>query len=87
MEKSAGDARHLAVLQAGDAFGESSLLESEFESEPESETFQAIEPCVFLTLKRAKFLCLGRIGPARQTQSVMKSIVNDPQADQKEHER
>lgn len=59
MEKSAGDARHLAVLQAGDAFGDSSLLESE----PESETVRTVEPCVFLTLKRAKFLCLRQRDP------------------------
>lgn len=60
MEKSAHDVRRVAVLQEGDAFGESSLLESE----PESETVRAIEPCVFLTLNRAKFLYLRQRDPA-----------------------
>jgi ATP-binding cassette subfamily B protein len=59
VEKTAGDVRRVAVLQEGDAFGESSLLESE----PESETVRAIEPCVFLTLNRAKFLYLRQRDP------------------------
>ena len=59
MEKSPADIRRVAVLQQGDAFGESSLLESE----PEPETVRTIEPCVFLTLNRAKFLYLRQRVP------------------------
>jgi ATP-binding cassette subfamily B protein len=59
LEKSGGDTRRVAVLQEGDAFGEAALLESE----PEPETVRTIEPCVFLTINRAKFLYLRHRNP------------------------
>ena len=59
IEKSPGDVRGATVLQEGDAFGEAALLESE----PESETVRAIEPCVFLSINRAKFLYLRQRDP------------------------
>jgi ATP-binding cassette subfamily B protein len=43
-----------AILEEGDCFGESALLEGV----PEGETVRTLEPCVLLTLNRANFLSL-----------------------------
>jgi ATP-binding cassette subfamily B protein len=44
-----------AILEEGDCFGESALLECV----PEGETARTLEPCVLLTLNRANFLSLA----------------------------
>ena len=49
-----GTEQRSAILEEGDCFGESALLENV----PEGESVRTIEPCVFLTLNRANFLYL-----------------------------
>jgi hypothetical protein len=59
MEKSAGDVRRVAVLQEG-VPSENPLSWSLSRNRRPVRT---VEPCVFLTLKRAKFLCLRQRDP------------------------
>ncbi|MBV8842705.1 MAG: ATP-binding cassette domain-containing protein [Bryobacterales bacterium] len=55
-----GKQQRSGVLEEGDCFGESALLEEV----PEGETVRTIEPCVLLTLNRANFRQLTERRPA-----------------------
>jgi CRP-like cAMP-binding protein len=58
-----GAEKRTAVLEEGDCFGESALLEAV----PEGETVRTLEPCVLLTLDRTNFLYLT--GGSRQLEN------------------
>jgi CRP-like cAMP-binding protein len=57
-----GSGGRTAVLEEGDCFGQSALLDGV----PESETIRTLEPCIFLTLNRANFLYLTERVPQYQ---------------------